>query len=91
MQYMIIETFHPDKIKALYQRYDEKGRMMPEGVTFVNSWINESVTVCFQVMESDSIDKLNEWIGHWDDLADFQVIPVISSAQAKAKVMGSGS
>ena len=87
MQYMIIEKFYPDKIKALYQRFDEKGRMMPEGVNYINSWINESVTICYQVMESESIDKLKEWISNWNDLADFEIIPVITSAQAKAKVM----
>ena len=61
--------------------------MMPQGVNYVNSWINESVTVCYQVMETDSLDKLKEWISHWDDLADFEIVPVITSAQARAKVM----
>ncbi|MBL0739909.1 DUF3303 domain-containing protein [Chryseolinea lacunae] len=86
MQYMIIEKFHPGKIKTLYDRFDKKGRMLPEGVSYINSWINEDVTVCFQVMESESLEKLQEWIGHWNDLADFEIVPVITSAQAKAKV-----
>jgi hypothetical protein len=88
MQYMIIEKFHPGKIKTLYARYDEKGRMAPEGVTYVNSWINESVTVCYQVMESESIEKIKEWISNWNDLADFEIIPVITSAQAKERILG---
>lgn len=90
MQYMIIERFHPGKIKELYKRFDEKGRMMPDGVDYINSWINEDVNICYQVMESDSEEKLKQWISHWNDLADFEVIPVITSAQAKEKVFANG-
>jgi hypothetical protein len=89
MLYMIIEKFHPGKMKILYQRFDEKGRMMPEGVNYVNSWINEEITICYQVMESESIEKLKEWINNWHDLADFEIIPVITSSQARTKVMTS--
>lgn len=86
MQYMIIEQFKPGKTKDIYVRFAEKGRMMPEGVTYINSWINQEVTICYQLMEAESIDKLNEWISNWNDLTDFEVIPVISSAEAKQKV-----
>lgn len=86
MLYMIIETFHPNKVKLLYKRFEEKGRQLPEGVHYINSWINEDVTICYQVMESDAQEKINEWIQHWNDLADFTIIPVITSAQAKEKV-----
>ena len=86
MQYMIIEQFKPEKRKAMYQRFEEKGRMLPEGVHYINSWIDEKITVCYQVMESDSTEKINEWIGKWNDLVDFEVIPVIASLQAKRKV-----
>ncbi len=87
MLYMIIETFHPGKNKQIYKRFDEQGRMMPEGVQYINSWIDEDVKTCYQVMESDTKEKLHEWIRHWSDLADFEIIPVISSAQAKEKVL----
>ena len=86
MVYMVIERFHPGKVKELYKRFDERGRMLPEGVHYINSWINEEVSVCYQVMESSSEEKLKEWISHWNDLAGFEVIPVITSAEAKAKV-----
>jgi hypothetical protein len=82
----VIERFRPGKIKALYQRFEERGRMMPEGVTYINSWINETVTVCYQVMESESPEKIQEWVSQWNDLVDFEVIPVITSAKAKEKV-----
>lgn len=90
MQYIVIEKFHPGKVKALYQRFAEKGRMLPEGVQYISSWINEGITICYQVMEADSPEKLQQWISRWNDLADFEVIPVISSAQAKEKVFGNG-
>jgi Protein of unknown function (DUF3303) len=86
MQYMIIERFQPGKVKAMYQRFEEKGRMLPEGVNYINSWISESVTVCYQVMESESVEKLQLWINQWKDLVDFEVVPVISSVRAKEKV-----
>ena len=79
MQYMIIEKFHTGKVKAMYQRFEERGRMLPEGVIYINSWINETVTVCYQVMESESPEKIH-------DLVDYEVIPVITSAKAKEKV-----
>ena len=87
MQYIIIEKFHPGKVKELYQRFAEKGRLMPEGVNYINSWIDEHVKTCYQVMNSDSLEKLHAWINNWEDLADFEIIPVISSAEDKEKVI----
>jgi len=84
--YMIIEKFYPDKIKLLYQRFEEQGRLLPNGVHYVNSWIDENVETCYQVMESESKERLLEWISNWDDVATFDVIPVISSIEAKRKV-----
>lgn len=88
MLYMIIERFHHDKVKQLYQRFAEKGRMLPDGVEYINSWISEDVSICYQVMKSDSPAKIREWINNWNEFADFEVIPVITSAEAKVKVMG---
>jgi uncharacterized protein DUF3303 len=89
MQYMIVERFRDGKVKEMYQRFAEKGRMLPQGVQYVNSWINEDVTICYQVMEADSREKLQAWINSWQDLVDFEVIPVISSADARDKVFRS--
>ena len=88
MLYMIIERFHPGKVAALYQRFDERGRLMPEGLNYVNSWIDEGVTTCYQVMETADRALLDAWIANWDDLADFEVVPVLTSAQARAKALG---
>lgn len=86
MLYMVIEHFHPGQVKELYRRFDEKGRMLPKGVLYIDSWINEDMSICYQVMESDSIEKLHEWICNWNDIVDFKIIPVISSAEAKRRV-----
>lgn len=86
MTYMIIEKFYPEKIKSLYQRFAEEGRLLPEGVEFIDSWINEDVTLCFQLMKSESREKLEEWISNWEGYAEFEIIPVISSETAKQKV-----
>lgn len=56
--YFIIEHFRPETIKTLYQRFDEKGRMLPAGVHYLHSWINEDVSICYQVMESESLELL---------------------------------
>jgi len=88
MIYMIIEKFRAGKVKEMYQRFEEKGRLMPDGVNYINSWINEDITTCYQVMETEEEEKIKEWISNWDDLVDFEVIPVISSAEAKSRIMG---
>ena len=87
-QYMIIERFHPEKLWQMYDRFAEKGRLLPDGVIFINSWINESVTICYQLMEAETLEKLHQWIEQWKEFADFEVVSVISSAEAKAKVLG---
>ena len=87
MLYMIIETFHPGKQKQLYKRFKEKGRQLPAGVHYINSWIDEDLKTCYQVMESDTNEKIREWVQFWADLSDFQVIPVLTSAQAQEKAL----
>jgi len=87
MQFMIIERYRPGKEKEIYRRFEEKGRMLPEGLVYINSWINETVTCCYQLMETDAPGKIGEWMSQWDDLVDFEVVPVIPSARAKEKVM----
>lgn len=78
----------PGRVKDLYQRFAETGRMLPEGVVYIDSWISKDLTRCYQLMEADSLEDLNLWIANWDDLADFEVIPIISSEEARAKVLG---
>lgn len=85
-QYLIIEHFKRETVKALYKRFDENGRMLPQGVYYIDSWIDENVEKCYQLMKSESLEALKIWISYWDDLADFEIIPIISSNEAKLKV-----
>ena len=87
MLFMIIERFRAGKTKMIYERFAEKGRLMPDGVKYINSWVTKDMNMCYQVMESMTEEKVREWISNWDDLSDFEVIPVISSDEAKATVL----
>ena len=86
-KYMIVERFKKEHIKELYARFDAKGRMLPEGVNYLDSWINEDVETCYQLMESENLEKVKEWVSYWKDLADFEIIPVIDSKTAKEKIL----
>jgi hypothetical protein len=88
MLYMVIESFHQGAVRQLYQRFAEHGRQLPAGVRYVNSWVDAQLSRCFQVMECDDPALLEEWAGHWRDLADFEFIPVLTSAEARQRVLG---
>jgi len=83
-KYMIIEHFYHEKVKALYQRFASEGRLLPEGVVYLDSWMNEDLTVCYQLMEAVSRERLQLWMDRWKDFARFEVVPVIDSAKAKS-------
>ena len=86
MLFMVIEHFHPGKAPDIYRRFRDHGRMAPEGVRYVSSWVDLEFRRCFQVMEADNETMLQEWMGHWRDLADFEVVPVRTSQQAAAAI-----
>ena len=79
MHYLVIERFKD--APAIYQRLSEKGRMMPEGLTYVSSWIDQNLKTCWQVMETDDFVLLERWIDNWKDLMEFEIIPVRTSAE----------
>lgn len=80
--YMIVEHFKGGDAVPIYRRFREKGRMAPEGLVYVSSWVDEGMTGCFQVMEAPSRALLEEWIANWSDIVDFEVWPVMTSKQA---------
>ena len=82
MTYMIIETFKNGDAASVYRRFRERGRMAPDGLAYVASWVTSDMTRCYQVMECDDRDLLERWMARWRDLIDFEVIPVLTSAQA---------
>jgi hypothetical protein len=86
---MVIERFRDGKAPQIYRRFRERGRMAPDDVKYVASWVDLDFNRCFQVMEADNEARLNEWTKHWDDLTDFEIIPVRTSAEASA-VMNTG-
>ena len=79
MLFMVIERFRNQDAKAVYRRFQEKGRMSPEGLTYVGSWIEANFDRCFQLMECDDVRLLQEWVTRWSDLADFEIVPVVPS------------
>ena len=80
---MVIEHFRNRNPAPVYKRFAEHGRMMPEGLKYVNSWIEVGFNRCFQVMECDDPALLQEWIKNWHDLVDFEVVPVVTSAEMR--------
>ncbi|MCB0301026.1 MAG: DUF3303 family protein [Calditrichaeota bacterium] len=76
MQYMVIETFLPGCKSAVYERFGQSGRMMPDGLRYVNSWLEKNGDRCFQLMETDNPDLFDEWIANWNDLWQFEIIEI---------------
>jgi hypothetical protein len=90
MLFMVVERFRPGKAPEVYQRFRDHGRMAPDTVRYVASWVDLAFERCFQVMEAEDVAPVHEWIANWHDLVDFEVIPVRTSADA-AVVMASRS
>jgi len=82
---MVIESF-TQGAEAVYARAAERGRMLPPGLTYLDSWIDErGLDRCFQLMETEDPGLFEEWISRWGDLAEFEIVPVISSAEAAGR------
>jgi hypothetical protein len=82
MLYMVIENYKDGGPIPVYRRFRDAGRMMPEGLRYVSSWVDTDFARCFQLMESDDPSLFGEWISHWSDLVDFEVVPVVTSDEA---------
>ena len=85
MQYMIVETFRGGRPEPVYARFRARGRLAPSGLHYVTSWVSVGGDRCFQVMECEERALLDEWLAAWADLVDFEVIPVMSSAEAASR------
>jgi hypothetical protein len=81
MLYLVIEDFQGNA-EAVYRRFRERGRLAPEGLQYLNSWVTQDLTRCFQVMECADRSLLEQWMDRWRDLVRFEVIPVVTSAAA---------
>jgi hypothetical protein len=76
---MVIESFKPGSKEKVYARHKAKGRMLPEGLTYVDSWLTEDGKRCFQLMETDDSELFDLWVEKWSDLVEFEIIPVLDS------------
>jgi len=83
MRFMVIETFRNQDPKPIYRRLRDSGRHMPDGLTYIDSWISADLSRCFQLMEADDLSLFQQWISAWSDLAAFEVIPVVASADTR--------
>jgi Protein of unknown function (DUF3303) len=82
MLFMVIERFKNRDAKAVYRRFRERGRMVPDGLTYVESWVESNFDRCFQLMECADAQLLQQWATHWQDLVDFEFVPVLPSKKA---------
>ena len=82
---MIIERYRHGAL-PVYRRFRERGRMAPEGLSYLGSWVTQDLTTCYQVMECDDERLLTEWMRQWEDIVEFEYIPVMTSGDASAAV-----
>lgn len=81
MLFMVVETIKDQDAAAVYRRLRDRGRMMPEGLTYVNSWIEANFNRVYQLMECDDPRLFQDWIAHWNDLMEFEIVPVVPSPE----------
>jgi hypothetical protein len=86
MLFMVIERFKNRDAKAVYRRFRDQGRGAPEGLAYVGSWIETNFDRCFQIMECDDARLLQQWVAFWADLIEFEIVPVVSSAQTRETI-----
>jgi Protein of unknown function (DUF3303) len=86
MLYMIVEYFKDGDPLPVYQRFRERGRLAPDGLIYVSSWVDEQMRHCYQLMETEERELIDLWIANWSDLVDFEVYPVITSQEAANRI-----
>ena len=86
MLYLIVENFREGDAVPVYRRFRDRGRLAPEGLRYVSSWVTSDLRRCYQIMECDDRQLLDEWLANWNDLVEFDVVPVMTSAEAQAAI-----
>lgn len=84
--YMVVENFRNGDAVPVYRRFRDQGRLAPEGLAYVSSWVDHKLERCYQVMETEDRALLDQWMANWSDIVDFEVHPVISSKEAAEKI-----
>jgi len=83
-RYMVIEYFHPGCKERVYERFHRKGRMLPDGLRYLDSWLENEGDRCFQLMETDDVSLFDDWLQHWKDLGTFEVVEIGEKPVASA-------
>ena len=86
MRYIVVEHFRNGDPAPVYERFRARGRMAPTGLSYIDSWVTSDLRRCYQLMECEDPGLLRQWMGNWEDLVEFEVHPVISSAEAASQV-----
>ena len=86
MQYIVVEHFKNQDPLPIYRRFRDHGRLAPQGLHYVSSWVDEKLEICFQLMVTEDRKLLDEWMANWTDVVSFEVHPVISSKQAVERI-----
>jgi hypothetical protein len=86
VRYMIVEHFRDGDPAPVYERFRAQGRMAPAGLLYIDSWVTADLRLCYQLMECEDPGLLRQWMAAWEDLVEFEVHPVISSAEAASRV-----
>lgn len=86
MLFMVIERFKNQDAKAVYKRFQEQGRMMPDGLKYIDSWVEANFNRCFQLMECNDPALFQQWILEWQDLMEFEIVPVVPSSETKKSI-----
>ena len=84
--FMVIEVFKGGDAVPVYRRFRDRGRLAPDGLTYLSSWVDEKLERCYQLMETENPALLDQWMANWSDIVDFEVHPVISSKEAAERI-----
>ena len=84
--YMVVEHFRGGDAVPVYRRFRDRGRLAPNGLVYLESWVDADMRRCYQLMETGDRSLLDQWIAQWADIVDFEVYPVISSAEAASRI-----
>ena len=91
MHFLVVERFRDGDARPVYERFQAQGRLAPDGLRYLTSWVSTDLTTCWQIMACDDRSLLEEWIARWTDLVDFEVREVLTSSEAKERVLGGSS
>jgi Protein of unknown function (DUF3303) len=86
MLYMVIERFKEGTAPEIYRRFEKRGRMLPEGLEYLSSWVDLDFKTCWQLMQTEKFALIDEWTANWRDLIDFEIVPVRPSGEAAESV-----